>query len=215
MARRGILTGGTWCIDRNILLDNWPQSNGRADILRADMSGGGSGCNLAIDMRKLTLAEITLIGTYTYTTADLRATVRALHGGAFGDLAWVVDAHLHQRQRLKDGVVQMGGDLGALLRADPLGALGRQAAHEPQPPRREDQGERDQHHDDREQHVAGRLQGVVEPQEHERAADHQRGPEEHAPDGVARQRERGRARRRARMDRTIVLDPETAREAAE
>lgn len=42
-----------------------------------------------IDMRKLTLAEITLIGTYTYTTADLRATVRALHEGVFGDLAWV------------------------------------------------------------------------------------------------------------------------------
>ena len=42
-----------------------------------------------IDMRKLTLAEITLIGTYTYTTSDLRATVRALYDGAFGDLAWV------------------------------------------------------------------------------------------------------------------------------
>ena len=53
MKRRGILTGGTWCIDRNILLDNWPAENGRADILRADMSGGGSACNLAIDMRKL------------------------------------------------------------------------------------------------------------------------------------------------------------------
>jgi alcohol dehydrogenase len=42
-----------------------------------------------IDMRRLTLAEITLIGTYTYSTADLRATVAALHRGAFGDLAWV------------------------------------------------------------------------------------------------------------------------------
>jgi alcohol dehydrogenase len=42
-----------------------------------------------IDMRKLTLAEITLIGTYTYTTADLRATVAALHAGTFGDLTWV------------------------------------------------------------------------------------------------------------------------------
>ena len=48
----------------------------------------------SIDMRKLTLAEITLIGTYTYTTADLRATVRALHGGAFGDLAWVEERPL-------------------------------------------------------------------------------------------------------------------------
>jgi alcohol dehydrogenase len=42
-----------------------------------------------IDMRKLTLAEITLIGTYTYTMADLRATVTGLHEGAFGDLSWV------------------------------------------------------------------------------------------------------------------------------
>ncbi len=42
-----------------------------------------------IDMRKLTLAEITLMGTYTYTTADLRATVKLLSDGAFGDLSWV------------------------------------------------------------------------------------------------------------------------------
>jgi len=42
-----------------------------------------------IDMRKLTLAEVTLLGTYTYTTADVRATVDALARGAFGDLAWV------------------------------------------------------------------------------------------------------------------------------
>ncbi len=49
-----------------------------------------------IDMRKLTLAEITLLGTYTYTTADLRATVRALYTGVFGDLAWVEERRLAQ-----------------------------------------------------------------------------------------------------------------------
>jgi 2-desacetyl-2-hydroxyethyl bacteriochlorophyllide A dehydrogenase len=42
-----------------------------------------------IDMRRLTLAEITLLGTYTYTTADLRATVQAIYRGDFGDLSWV------------------------------------------------------------------------------------------------------------------------------
>jgi threonine dehydrogenase-like Zn-dependent dehydrogenase len=47
-----------------------------------------------IDMRKLTLAEITLLGTYTYTTADLRATVAALHQGQFGDLSWVEERAL-------------------------------------------------------------------------------------------------------------------------
>lgn len=47
-----------------------------------------------IDMRKLTLSEITLIGTYTYTMADLRATVRAIATGVFGDLAWVEERPL-------------------------------------------------------------------------------------------------------------------------
>jgi 2-desacetyl-2-hydroxyethyl bacteriochlorophyllide A dehydrogenase len=52
-----------------------------------------------IDMRKLTLAEITLLGTYTYTTADLRATVEALAGGAFGDLSWVEERTLAEGQQ--------------------------------------------------------------------------------------------------------------------
>ena len=42
-----------------------------------------------IDMRKLTLAEITLLGTYTYSTVDLQATVNLLARNAFGDLSWV------------------------------------------------------------------------------------------------------------------------------
>jgi len=49
-----------------------------------------------IDMRKLTLAEISLLGTYTYTTADLRATVDALQRGVFGDLAWVEERRLDE-----------------------------------------------------------------------------------------------------------------------
>lgn len=49
-----------------------------------------------IDMRKLTLAEITLLGTYTYTTADLRATVDALDRGTFGDLSWVEERRLDE-----------------------------------------------------------------------------------------------------------------------
>ncbi|MBK9115288.1 MAG: alcohol dehydrogenase catalytic domain-containing protein [Betaproteobacteria bacterium] len=55
-----------------------------------------------IDMRKLTLAEIALVGTYTYTTADLRAAARALHDGAFGDLAWVEERPLAEGARAFD-----------------------------------------------------------------------------------------------------------------
>lgn len=66
MTRRGILTGGTWCVDRNLMVDIWPAENGRADILGADMSGGGSGFNLAIDVRKLDsdmpVATIAIVG---------------------------------------------------------------------------------------------------------------------------------------------------------
>ena len=51
MSRVGILTGGTWCVDRNLLLDRWPHENGRADILSSEMGGGGSGCNMAIAMK--------------------------------------------------------------------------------------------------------------------------------------------------------------------
>jgi threonine dehydrogenase-like Zn-dependent dehydrogenase len=40
------------------------------------------------------LAEITLLGAYPYSTADLRAKVDALHWGVFGDLAWVEERPL-------------------------------------------------------------------------------------------------------------------------
>ena len=53
-------------------------------------------------MRKLTLAEIALLGVYTYSTADLRAAARALHEGAFGDLAWVEERPLADGARAFD-----------------------------------------------------------------------------------------------------------------
>jgi len=51
-----------------------------------------------IDARRLTLQEITLIGTYTYTQEDFVTSIEKLHVGALGDLAWV------ERRPLSDGV---------------------------------------------------------------------------------------------------------------
>jgi len=51
--RRGFITGGTWCVDRNKLVDFWPEENGISHILSEERRGGGSGSNLAIDMKKL------------------------------------------------------------------------------------------------------------------------------------------------------------------
>ena len=42
-----------------------------------------------LDTRRLTLQEITFIGTYTYTQVDMRAALDALHRGAFGNLEWL------------------------------------------------------------------------------------------------------------------------------
>jgi len=42
-----------------------------------------------VDARKLTLAELTLVGCYTYTPADIRAAVGMLASGALGTLEWV------------------------------------------------------------------------------------------------------------------------------
>ena len=42
-----------------------------------------------LDIRKVTLQEVSLIGIYTYTREDFRATVGALASGMFGGLEWV------------------------------------------------------------------------------------------------------------------------------
>lgn len=65
-SRRGIVTGGTWCVDRNRAIDAWPHEDGVAEIIGAEIYGGGSACNLAIDIRKLDpsfpVATIALVG---------------------------------------------------------------------------------------------------------------------------------------------------------
>lgn len=51
--RRGIVTGGTWCADHNKLVSRWPGEEELVEILQNEVRGGGSACNLAIDMKRL------------------------------------------------------------------------------------------------------------------------------------------------------------------
>src|SRR4051794_19685207 len=51
--KRGFVTGGTWCLDRNRTIDRWPHEDSGAFARTIDERGGGSACNLAIDMRCL------------------------------------------------------------------------------------------------------------------------------------------------------------------
>jgi len=59
-----------------------------------------------LDIRRMTLQEITLIGTYTYTAQDFRDTAQAIFDGHLGPLDWV------QHRPLNDGA-QAFADLRA------------------------------------------------------------------------------------------------------
>ncbi len=53
MERHGFVTGGTWCVDYNMTLPHWPAEETATRILSTSRQGGGSGCNFAVDMRRL------------------------------------------------------------------------------------------------------------------------------------------------------------------
>jgi sugar/nucleoside kinase (ribokinase family) len=64
--RHGFVTGGTWCVDLNRLVTHWPEEDGHAEYLEEERHGGGSGCNFALDIRRLDPAmpveTITIVG---------------------------------------------------------------------------------------------------------------------------------------------------------
>ncbi|GLR49535.1 carbohydrate kinase family protein [Shinella yambaruensis] len=51
--RRGFITGGTWCLDRNRKIDAWPREDSVGIAWGLEERGGGSACNLAIDVKRL------------------------------------------------------------------------------------------------------------------------------------------------------------------
>jgi sugar/nucleoside kinase (ribokinase family) len=92
--RGGFITGGTWCVDRNKLVEFWPKEDGLVEILAEERRGGGSACNFALDIRKLDpampVATIGLVGDdedgrFLLAEADA-------HGIARGDLALTASA---------------------------------------------------------------------------------------------------------------------------
>jgi sugar/nucleoside kinase (ribokinase family) len=51
--RRGVITAGTWVVDLNKTVAAWPVEDSENTYLSNDRQGGGSGCNMAIDLRRL------------------------------------------------------------------------------------------------------------------------------------------------------------------
>ena len=63
-----------------------------------------------LDIRRLTLQEISFIGTYTYTAADFRATAQAMFDGRLGTLDWYetrpLSAGAQAFSDIRKGIVQ-------------------------------------------------------------------------------------------------------------
>jgi L-iditol 2-dehydrogenase len=84
---------GPECVD--LAIDGVGLEATRAAACRAVRPGGvivhiglGSGAG-GLDVRRMTLQEITFLGTYTYTMADFRETASAIFDGRLGALDWV------------------------------------------------------------------------------------------------------------------------------
>ena len=63
--------------------------------------GSGEG---GVDVRRMTLHEITLIGCYTYTPKDFQETGEAIFAGKMGPLDWVETRHLSEGQSAFDDI---------------------------------------------------------------------------------------------------------------
>jgi 2-desacetyl-2-hydroxyethyl bacteriochlorophyllide A dehydrogenase len=79
----------------DLVIDGVGYAATRATACRAVTAGGVIGhiglgeSTGGLDVRRMTLQEITFIGTYTYTPDDFRATVSAIASGALGSLDWM------------------------------------------------------------------------------------------------------------------------------
>jgi alcohol dehydrogenase len=79
----------------DVVFDAVGSGNTRAAAIRAVAPGGViihtglQDFQGAIDMRKVTLSEVAVIGTYAYTKMNMETALAAVHKGALGDMAWV------------------------------------------------------------------------------------------------------------------------------
>lgn len=79
----------------DVIIDGVGYSGTRAEASARAKPGGvishiGLGeASGGLDIRRMTLQEITFVGTYTYTMEDFRQTAHAIFDGRLGDMSWV------------------------------------------------------------------------------------------------------------------------------
>ena len=52
-ARRGVLAAGTFCVDFNKSIAQWPSEDTTNEVFEIDRQGGGSGFNMSMDLKRL------------------------------------------------------------------------------------------------------------------------------------------------------------------
>ena len=93
--RRGVLSAGTWCVDFNKSIARWPEEDTSNEVLAIDRQNGGSGSNMAFDLKRLDpdfpveamgLVGDDDLGRFLFDECDARginrAALRARPGGA-------------------------------------------------------------------------------------------------------------------------------------
>lgn len=117
MQRRGFVTGGTWCADRNKLIDFWPSEDSVAEILAVELRGGGPGCNLAFDIRKLDpempVETIGLVGDdpegrFLLEEAERHGVGRRQLRAVPGEITHYVDAYSSRRSGRRTHIYDQG-----------------------------------------------------------------------------------------------------------
>lgn len=93
--RKGFLTAGTFCLDRNITVDAWPEEDMVTTVRAVERAGGGSACNFAVDMRRLDktvpVETQTLVGADA--DGDFLVSVAEAHGIDTKGFARTAEAH--------------------------------------------------------------------------------------------------------------------------
>ena len=93
--RRGVLSAGTWCVDFNKSIARWPEEDTSNEVLAIDRQNGGSGSNMAFDLKRLDpglpveamgVVGDDDLGRFLFDECDARgidrAALRARPGGA-------------------------------------------------------------------------------------------------------------------------------------
>jgi sugar/nucleoside kinase (ribokinase family) len=99
--RRGVLSAGTWCVDFNKSIARWPDEDTSNEVLAIDRQNGGSGSNMALDLKRLDpelpveamgLVGDDDLGRFLFGECDARGVNRAALRVAPGGATMSVDA---------------------------------------------------------------------------------------------------------------------------